>query len=257
MIDTGGPAVGSPIDPRGSVIERRLAGIGRILVFGSGKGGVGKTACATVSALLLARRGLRVGLADLDFQGAAAHLFLGCLPGFPEEEGGILPPEVSPGLTLLTIASFTGNRAAPMRGADLSNALIELFCVTIWGRLDVLILDMPPGIGDQWMDLLRFVRRSECVILTRPSVVDAGVAGRLLSVLREAGMTVAGVIENMVRERDQGRAALDGRLLARIPFCADLEDRIGRPQALLESDVAAALAGALDALTPPIAMSRP
>ena len=139
------------IDPRASIIDKRLSGVRRILVFGSAQGGVGKSVCATT--------GLRCGLLDVDFQGAACHLFLGSSPGFPEEEGGILPHRLNHDLRFMSIASFTGDEAVPMRGADLSNALVELLCVGIWGELDLLVVDMPPGIGDQILDLLRYIPR--------------------------------------------------------------------------------------------------
>ena len=229
------------IDPRLSVIERRLSPIKRILVFASGKGGVGKSICSSVTSLILAHRGHHVGLLDLDFQGASTHLFLGASLGLPEESHGLLPLSVGEGLDFMSIAAFTGERAVPLRGGDVTNALIELLTVTIWGDLDYLIVDMPPGIGDEALDLIRFMGRSEVVVISTPSVVSVRVVERLLRMFLELDVTIRGIIENMCF--DAKGSALQMELaedlgishLGTIPYFPDLEAAIGSPRALLES----------------------
>src|SRR5512136_1450517 len=134
------------IDPRTSVIEHRLGVIGRIVAVSSGKGGVGKSLVATTLALALARKGHRVGLFDLDFTSPSTHLILGAGGVKPKEDKGVLPADVC-GLEYMSLVYYTSDQAAPLRGIDTSNALIELLAVTIWGRLDFLVIDMPPGIG--------------------------------------------------------------------------------------------------------------
>ena len=251
------------IDPRPSVIRRRLEGVGRILVFSSGKGGVGKSLCSSVSALLLANRGLRAGLLDLDFHGASTHIFLGASLGFPEEEHGILPltvggpPVLTEPLRYMSIAAFTGEKAVPLRGEDVSNALIELLAVTVWGELDVLVVDMPPGIGDEVFDLVRFMPRSELVVISTASVVSVQVVRRLIHILQELDIPVLGVLENMVRSEPDpggsvgaaGRAAgrwADVPLLGSVPLLPEVEAAVGSPGRLLDSPFASALEGALD-----------
>ena len=71
----------------------------------------------------------------------------------------------------MSLIYFVGDNPAPLRGADVSNALIELFAVTQWGKLDFLVIDMPPGIGDAVLDLIRLVKRIEFLIVTTPSIV--------------------------------------------------------------------------------------
>jgi ATP-binding protein involved in chromosome partitioning len=185
------------IDPRDAGIALQLAGVRLVLAVSSGKGGVGKSTCAVVGSLLLARRGLAVGLLDLDFQGASCHTLLGCRPGFPSEDRGLLPLEPVTGLRFATIASFVGERPAAMRGSALADALREMLAVTRWGALDVLVVDMPPGIHDTTLELARIAPKARHLVISTGSVVALTVASRLLRHLGEAGTAVAGLVENM------------------------------------------------------------
>ncbi len=242
------------IDPRLSVIERRLSPIKRILVFSSGKGGVGKSICSSVSSLILARQGKRIGLLDLDFHGASTHIFLGTNPHFPEESHGLIPLSVCENLEYMSIAAFTGEKAVPLRGDDVSNALIELLTVTIWGELDFLVVDMPPGIGDEVLDLIRFIGKSEVIVVSTPSVVSVRVVERLLKILLEVNVKVRGVIENMCPR--EGTSSLQNRVaqelgidhLGSIPYFSDLESAIGSPDRLLRSQFGSALTHILSAI---------
>jgi len=106
---------------------------------------------ATMLALTLANKGCKVGLFDLDFTGPSTHIILGAQKTVLKEEKGIVPPTVQ-GLQYMSLIYFVGDNPAPLRGADVSNALIELLSVTQWGQLDFLVIDMPPGIGDAVLD---------------------------------------------------------------------------------------------------------
>src|SRR3990172_12608597 len=159
------------VDPRTSIINERLSKIGRIMAVSSGKGGVGKSMVATALALSLAKEGCRVGLFDLDFTGPSTHIILGVPSNVqPKEDKGIVPPTFE-GLAYMSLVYFVGDNPAPLRGADVSNALLELLSITQWGELDFLIIDMPPGIGDVVLDLVRLIQRIEFLIVTTPSLL--------------------------------------------------------------------------------------
>jgi ATP-binding protein involved in chromosome partitioning len=217
------------IDPRPAAIARRLAPIRRILPFASAKGGVGKTVCSALTALALRKAGLRAGLLDLDFQGATAHLALGAELRFPEERGGIRPLRARGGLDFVSFAAFSRERAVPLRGPEVSEALLELLAVTVWDPLDFLVVDMPPGIGDELLDVLRLLPKAEFVVVATPSAFALNVVERLLSLLGEMRLPVLGLIENMARARqDAGVAQLADRhrlpLLGAIPYLPDIEE---------------------------------
>jgi ATP-binding protein involved in chromosome partitioning len=218
------------IDPRPEVVGRRLAPVRRILAFSSAKGGVGKSLCSVLTALALARQGRRAGLLDLDFQGASAHLLLGVQPRFPEERGGIRPLRARGELDFMSFAAFSRENAVPLRGAEVSEALLEMLAVTVWEPLDFLLLDMPPGIGDELLDLLRLLPRTEFVVVATPSLLALQVVERLLGLLEELALPVRGLIENMARPggtAGSSVAAAAGRrrlpLLGRVPYLPEIE----------------------------------
>lgn len=237
------------IDPRDAGIALRLAEVRRVLAVSSGKGGVGKSTCATVGALLLARRGLKVGLLDLDFQGATCHTLLGCAPGFPAEDRGLLAHEPVPGLRFATIASFIGERPAAMRGAALAEALREMLAVTRWGALDVLLLDMPPGFHDTALELARVVPAARHLVVTTGSRLALDVAARLLQHLRDGETPVAGLVANRVPADAPADAhtitsladRAGVRYLGVLPEDRGLEAAIGNPRALLSTSFALGL----------------
>ncbi len=228
------------VDPRTSVISERLSGINRIIAVSSGKGGVGKSMVATTLALTLSKRGFKVGLFDLDFTSPSTHIILGAPNVQPKEEKGIIPPNVH-GLEYMTLVYFVGDNPAPLRGADVSNALIELLAITQWGKLDFLVIDMPPGIGDAILDLIRIVNRIEFLIVTTPSLLAFETVKKQVALLCDLKLPIIGVVENM--KFDKAKNIKDATLklglkfLGGIPFDGKLEDAIGHGEMLLKTVV--------------------
>ena len=224
------------IDPRVSVISERLRNIRRVIAVSSGKGGVGKSLVASVLALTLVKRGFKVGLFDTDFTSPSSHLILGVTEIQPKEKNGIVPPIVH-GLKYMSIIHYVGDRASPLRGADFSNALIELLAVTVWGELDFLIVDMPPGISDAALDVIRLIRKAEFLVVTTPSRLAFETIRKFIDLLTELKVPVLGVIENMkmtgsnfIRQEVEKRGV---RFWGEIPFDEDLEEAIGDTERLL------------------------
>ena len=184
------------VDPRLGIIEKRLKNIKMLIPVAGGKGGIGKSMVASTLAITLAELGYRVGLLDLDFSGPSAHVILGVRGVSPKEERGIIPPEVY-GIKFLSIIYYAGDNPSPLRGTDISNAMIELLAITQWGALDYLIIDMPPGIGDATLDTIRLIRRANFLIVATQSRVVLETVKKALSVLKELSVPIIGVIENM------------------------------------------------------------
>jgi len=226
------------IDPRTSIINERLARIRRIVAVTSGKGGVGKSMISTALALSLAKEGCRVGLFDIDFTGPSTHIILGVPKEVqPKEEKGIVPANFE-GLEYMSLVYFVSGKATPLRGADVSNALIELLAVTQWGELDYLIVDMPPGIGDAVLDLVRLIKRIEFLVVTTPSMLAFEVVRKQVELLLELKMPMVGIVENMKRDNSETikeeAAKLNLRYLGAVSYDNSVEDSIGNPKKLLE-----------------------
>jgi ATP-binding protein involved in chromosome partitioning len=225
-------------DPRISIIEKRLKGISNIIAVSSGKGGVGKSLIASTLALTLARKGYRVGLFDLDFTSPSTHVILGVERLQPKEEKGVIPPQVH-SLKYMSIVYYSGDYASPLRGADVSNALIELLAITRWSTLDFLIIDMPPGISDATLDLVRFIKEIKFLIVTTPSRLAFETVRKLVSLLTELKIPIIGVVENMkMKESSFIRQQVESRSIAflgEIPFDTELEEAIGNVNKLSET----------------------
>jgi ATP-binding protein involved in chromosome partitioning len=218
-------------DPRISVIDERLKRIRHIIAVSGGKGGVGKSLTASMLALTLAKKGYKVGLFDLDFTSPSTHIILGIRGMQPKEEKGIIPPKAHD-LAYMSIVYYTGRHALPLRGADVSNALIELLSIIRWGKLDFLVIDMPPGIGDATLDIIRLIRNIRFLVVTTPSQLAFETVRKLITLLKELNIPVLGVVENMKMNKSsvirQQVDRLGVMFLGEIPFDIKIEKSIGR-----------------------------
>jgi len=226
------------MDVRTSVIEKRLKNIKRIIAVASGKGGVGKSLVASTLALTLAKKGHKVGLFDLDLYGPSSHIILGVKDVFPEEEKGIIPPKIHD-IRFMSIVYFTEDKPSPFRGIDITNIIIELLAITQWGSLDYLIIDMPPGMGDETLDVIRYIKKSEFLVVTTPSKVAMGAVSKLLKILKELKIPIIGVLENMKMTEssiiEDTVAEMGIPFIGSIFFDKNLEDAIGDGDLLLKT----------------------
>ena len=228
------------MDPRLNIIDKRLKKVNRIIPVASGKGGVGKSLVASTLALILSQE-YKVGLMDLDFYGPSTHIILGVKDIYPREEKGVIPPEIH-GIKFMSIIYYTENKSLAFRGIDVSNAIIELLAITRWDYLDFLIIDLPPGIGDETLDVIRFMKKGEFLVITTPSKVALETVKKLLSILKELKIPIAGVIENMKMEESMfiknQIKFLEIPFLGEIPFDKKIEDSIGNINKLLNTNFA-------------------
>jgi ATP-binding protein involved in chromosome partitioning len=218
-----------------------MKSIRRIIAVSSGKGGVGKSLIASTLALALVKKEYKVGLFDLDFTSPSTHTILGIEGLQPKEDKGIVPPTAH-GLEYLSIVYYSGDYATPLRGADVSNVLIELLSVTKWGKLDFLVLDMPPGIGDATLDLIRLIEKIEFLIVTTPSRLAFETVRKLAGLLKELKVPMIGVMENMKTDQSkiiqQQTRKLGLTYLGEIPYDMKVEEAIGNTKLLLNTTLA-------------------
>jgi protein-L-isoaspartate(D-aspartate) O-methyltransferase len=186
-----------------------LPTVGRIIAIASGKGGVGKTTVAVSLALALARRGLRVGLFDADVYGPNVPLMLGvrqtrstgALIAVARAEGSSAPA-IAPierfGLKVMSIGLLVAERDAvlpdPQQVARIAERTLR---DVVWGELDYLLLDLPPGTGEPQQSLLRSIQVDGVVVVTTPQDLAQLDATRSLGLYRAAGVPILGVVENM------------------------------------------------------------
>jgi len=228
-------------DPRKSIIYDRLKRIRRIIAVSSGKGGVGKSLVATTLALVLASKGCKVGLFDLDFTSPSTHLILGAKDVKPSEDKGLIPPKVE-NIEYMSLIYYSGDQAVPLRGTDTSNVLIEMLAVTLWGDLDYLIIDTPPGIGDAMLDLLRLIPRIEFLIVTTSSQLAFETIKKQVNLLQKLNIRIVGIVENMKMTRTKTvqhqTESLRVKFLLEIPYDDKVEDSIGYPDKLRATELA-------------------
>ena len=229
------------MDPRLVLVDEKFKDIKRLIAVTGGKGGIGKSMIASTLALTLSDLRYRVGLLDLDFCGPSTHAILGIQGVYPEEEKGIIPPEVH-GVKFLSIVYYAGDNPSPLRGIDISNAMIELLAITRWGSLDFLIIDMPPGIGDTILDTVRLIKRAEFLIITTPSKVALETVVKTVRILKEMKASIIGTIENMkFTESSYVKAQMKKcgvPFLGEIAFDRNLEDSVGDANKLLKTTFA-------------------
>ena len=228
------------IDPRSVVVDERLAGVHRIIGVAGSKGGIGKSVIASTLALALADQGRRVGLFDLDFTSPSDHVVLGVERSFPDEEFGIDPHRVH-GIDMMSVAFFAGDAPVPMRGEAATSALLELLAITRWGEQEVLLLDMPPGLGDTSLDVIRLLPRLEFLLIGNGSRVVIESVRRALRLFTELDVSMVGVLENLRRGGGDAVASLAKEFA--VPFLGSiryddlLEEALGDVDQLRNTEV--------------------
>ncbi len=181
-----------------------LPSVKNIICVASGKGGVGKSTVAVNLALSLAKQGAKVGLIDADIYGPSVPVMLGVKGKKPEvrlikDKHFMVPLEVE-GIKILSIGLLIDERQAVVwRGPMVTSALKQFVTDCIWGKLDYLVVDMPPGTGDVHITVAQTLNVTGAVIVTTPQEVALADARKALSMFRldNINVPVLGVVENM------------------------------------------------------------
>ncbi|MEJ2789585.1 MULTISPECIES: iron-sulfur cluster carrier protein ApbC [unclassified Pseudoxanthomonas] len=169
-----------------------------VIAVGSGKGGVGKSTTAVNLALALAADGARVGVLDADVYGPSVPAMLG-LSGRPDSpDNKSIEPMRAFGVEAMSIGLLV-DQDTPMiwRGPMATSALMQLFNDTLWGDLDYLLIDLPPGTGDIQLTLAQKIPVAGAVIVTTPQDIATLDAKKALKMFEKVEVPVLGIVENM------------------------------------------------------------
>ena len=177
--------------------EEILPDVKNIVAIASGKGGVGKSTVSVSLAVALAKSGARVGLLDTDIYGPSIPIMMGVTEK-PEIKGEKLIPIEKYGVSLMSIG-FMIPEDTPLiwRGPMVMKAVEQLLTDVEWGKLDYLLMDLPPGTGDVQLTLSQKVPLTGAVIVTTPQDVALLDVVRGISMFRKLNVPILGVIENM------------------------------------------------------------
>jgi ATP-binding protein involved in chromosome partitioning len=175
-----------------------LPGVDTIVAVGSGKGGVGKTTISVNLAIALARLGHTVGLLDADVYGPNVPLMLGTTAS-PRVvgENRIEPLEVH-GLKVISVGLLNpGDKPLIWRGPMLHSIIRQFLGSVEWGKLDFLIIDLPPGTGDVALSVVQTVPLTGAIIVSTPSDVALQDARKAIEMFRQVKVDIVGLAENM------------------------------------------------------------
>ena len=191
------------IDIKVKTAETALSKVKHIIAVASGKGGVGKSTVAANLAIALARANQRVGLIDADIYGPSVPMMFGVdeQPACFEKDGKtVMVPVERYGIKLLSIGFFVdADRPLIWRGPMATSALNQLMNDTLWGELDWMVVDMPPGTGDIQLTLAQQYKVSGAIIVTTPQKVAFADVLRAAMMFKEEALQIPiyGLVENM------------------------------------------------------------
>mgnify|MGYP006279146653 CR=1 FL=1 len=183
-------------------IRDRLGRIRHKILVMSGKGGVGKSSVAAFLALFLARRGKKVGLMDVDLHGPSIPRLLGLTQDvqLSKESGKALPVTCLPNLHVISIESLMGENkdAATIWRGPIKIGVIRQFISDIdWPDLDYLIIDSPPGTGDEPLTVAQTIPDAKALIVTTPQEISLADVRKSVNFCRQVHMGILGIVENM------------------------------------------------------------
>ena len=230
--------------------DRRIHGrldvpMNSIVAIGSGKGGVGKSTVATNLAVCLADAGAKVGLIDADILNPNIPQMFGLGSGRPKVANDKMQPLEVFGVKLISTGFLTSpEKPMIMRGPMLHSAIRQFFTDVEWGRLDYMIVDLPPGTGDAPLSLAQSFPLTGSIIVTQPQDVAVSDAIRAAAMFDQLKVPVLGVIENMSGDyfgSGGGESFAESRgvpFLGRIPLAARVREGgdYGRPVAIHSPD---------------------
>jgi hydrogenase maturation protease len=173
--------------------------IGHVIAVMSGKGGVGKSLVASLTAIALKRQGQEVGILDADITGPSIPKMFGITTRPGGSDSGILPVSSRSGIEVMSINLLLPSEddAVIWRGPLIAQAITEFWEEVLWGKLDYLIVDLPPGTADAPLTVMQSLPISGIIIVFTPQDLTTMVVRKAVNMARQMGKRILGVVENM------------------------------------------------------------
>jgi len=179
--------------------EKKPAEISNYLAIMSGKGGVGKSAVTSLLAAGMKKRGLEVGILDADITGPSIPRMMGVSDRVLVDEDAMVPPLSAGGVKVISANLILENEddALIWRGPMVSNCLRQFWEETNWGKLDYLLIDLPPGTSDAPLTVMQILPATDVLIVTSPQALASMIVRKAINMARRVGSSVIGMVENM------------------------------------------------------------
>ena len=179
--------------------QNEFSNIKKVIAVSSGKGGVGKSSVTCLLAVMMARRGYKVGVLDADITGPSIPRAFGITQKAQGADIGILPAETHMGIKVMSINLLLEDENKPVvwRGPVLAGAVTQFWSDVVWGDLDVLFIDMPPGTGDVPLTVYQSLPVDATVVVSTPQSLVQMVVGKAKTMADMLSIPVVGLVENM------------------------------------------------------------
>jgi Mrp family chromosome partitioning ATPase len=174
--------------------------IRQIIAVMSGKGGVGKSSVTAMLAVALHRKNFKVGILDADITGPSIPKLFGLQPGgLRSGEQGILPAVTESGLKVVSINLLLKGEDVPVvwRGPMISNAIRQFWGETLWGKLDYLLIDLPPGTSDAALSVMQDIPVDGVLLVTTPQGLSSMIVRKAVHMIHQLNIRILGLVENM------------------------------------------------------------
>ena len=217
-----------------------MSHVKRVVGVVSGKGGVGKSLITSLSAVMMQRRGFKAGILDADMTGPSIPLGFGIHSRAQANSYGILPTMSEKGIGVMSVNLFLDDETQPVvwRGAIVANTVKQFWTDVIWGDVDYLFVDMPPGTGDVPLTIFQSLPVDGIIVVTSPQELVGMIVTKAVRMAQMMDIPILGIVENMSwfrcencgekhyiygKSRLEEAAAQYGlKILARLPIRADV-----------------------------------